>query len=88
MKLKTVNHLLDCICFSVHTIGCFVCSSINHSNPDCEDVFNATGKYYKKDCMAGRKLRDGLFPGTNCIKLKAEIRKCHRPFGLLFSFFT
>lgn len=54
-------------------IGCFVCTSINNSEPDCEDTFNNTGKFYRPVCQAGRKDRAGLFPATDCIKMKAEL---------------
>ena len=56
-------------------IGCFVCSSINGSDPDCEDTFNNTGDYYNAECKSGRKGRSGEFPGTECIKMKAELGK-------------
>ena len=66
---ETISILASCI-------GCFVCTSINHSEPECEDTFNNTNaKFYHKTCFSGRKGRDGLFPATNCVKLKAEIRK-------------
>jgi hypothetical protein len=55
-------------------IGCFVCASFNGSQPDCEDSFNNTGKYYNPNCHAGRKRRYGLFPGTECVKLKGTIQ--------------
>jgi len=55
----------------VKSIGCFVCSSINGSEPECEDVFNNTGKFYQEDCKAGRRDRSGVFPATGCIKMKA-----------------
>ncbi|XP_074642760.1 uncharacterized protein LOC141899986 isoform X1 [Tubulanus polymorphus] len=55
-------------------IGCYVCTSINHSDPQCEDTFNSTKRsYYQSECWAGRKNRAGLFPATQCIKLKASI---------------
>ncbi|KAK2166444.1 hypothetical protein LSH36_39g11006 [Paralvinella palmiformis] len=59
------------VSFTVSSIGCFVCTSINGSEPDCEDTFNNTGRFYKEECFSGRKGRSGLFPGTECIKLKA-----------------
>lgn len=55
---------------TVHGIGCFVCSSIDGSEPDCDDTFNNTGKFYKPHCMAPRPMRNGVFPATSCIKLK------------------
>ena len=52
-----------------------MCSSINGSEPDCEDTFNNTGKFYDPSCMAGRKGRSGVFPGTDCVKMKASLGK-------------
>lgn len=57
----------------VSGLGCFVCSSVNGSNPLCEDTFNATQEYYQPQCKGARKGRSGLFPGTECIKMKAEL---------------
>jgi len=57
----------------VDSIGCFVCSSINNSEPRCEDVFNNTGNFYEQRCFAGRKGHAGIFPGTHCIKLKGQM---------------
>jgi len=56
-------------------IGCFVCSSIGGSNPSCEDTFhfNDTNVDYHTNCMAGRKGRDGLYPGSSCTKLSGTI---------------
>jgi len=54
-------------------IGCFVCSSIDGSEPDCEDVFNNTGRFYQFNCMAARKTRAGVFPASSCVKLKGTI---------------
>lgn len=58
---------------SADAIGCFVCSSINGSEPECEDTFNNTNRFYQQNCKAGRKGRSGLFPGTECVKMKAEL---------------
>lgn len=68
----------DCFCVfcAEAIIGCFVCSSVNGSDPACEDPFNAiNASYYHQDCRAGRKGRVGLFPATNCIKVKGELSK-------------
>ncbi|KAK3095823.1 hypothetical protein FSP39_019680, partial [Pinctada imbricata] len=54
------------------SIGCFVCTSMNHRNKDCEDTFNNTGKFYKSSCWAPRSGRSGLFPATQCIKMIAD----------------
>ncbi|GFO24497.1 hypothetical protein PoB_005100200 [Plakobranchus ocellatus] len=53
-------------------IGCFKCTSVNHKNPECEDTFNNTGRFYEEDCWASRRGRIGTFPGTQCIKMIAE----------------
>lgn len=58
-------------------LGCYVCQSIDGSNPDCEDPFNATyvnstRDYYNEDCYTGRKNRNGLFPSTACVKVKGK----------------
>ncbi|CAH1785130.1 unnamed protein product [Owenia fusiformis] len=70
-----VLFLIALLSKSVEGIGCFVCTSINGSNPACEDTFNnsMTLDVYKPNCKAGRKARTGLFPATDCIKLKAVI---------------
>ena len=59
--------------FLGEAIGCFVCTSVNGSEPLCEDTFNNVGGFYKPDCQAGRPERNGTFPGTQCIKLKAQL---------------
>ncbi|KAK7498454.1 hypothetical protein BaRGS_00010408, partial [Batillaria attramentaria] len=53
-------------------LGCFKCTSINHSNPECEDTFNNTDRFWEPDCWGTRKNRMGSFPGTQCIKMIAE----------------
>lgn len=53
----------------VHSIGCFVCQSINGSEPSCEDTFNNSGQFWQPNCMAGRRGRKGFFPATQCIKI-------------------
>ncbi|KAI6228937.1 hypothetical protein M3Y99_01173400 [Aphelenchoides fujianensis] len=58
-------------------IGCFVCSSFNRSNPDCEDQFNSSVSYpaastastYQFPCWAFKKERKGLFPADHCVKV-------------------
>uniref|UniRef100_A0AC34QUD9 Protein quiver n=1 Tax=Panagrolaimus sp. JU765 TaxID=591449 RepID=A0AC34QUD9_9BILA len=58
-------------------IGCFVCSSFNGSNPECEDTFNSsvqkgtknTIANYQFPCWAFKKNRQGLFPADHCIKV-------------------
>jgi len=57
---------------SASGIGCFVCHSVNGSQPACEDRFNNSGKFYQSECYSPRKGRAGLFPATDCIKMKAS----------------
>lgn len=65
--------LLLRVVIQVDGLGCFKCTSINHSNPECEDRFNNTeNKFWEGDCWAYRKEREGKFPGTQCIKMTAE----------------
>lgn len=58
-------------------IGCFVCSSFNQGNPECEDMFNSTVSQsakgsignYQYPCWAFKKDRKGLFPADHCVKI-------------------
>ncbi|XP_067927856.1 UPAR/Ly6 domain-containing protein bou-like [Watersipora subatra] len=56
----------------VDGIGCYMCQSINGSNPRCEDTFNSHPDLYQSSCFAA-KGGDilGTFPATTCLKLKA-----------------
>ncbi|VDN20892.1 unnamed protein product [Gongylonema pulchrum] len=66
----------------VGSIGCFVCSSFNGSNPTCEDTFNSTVileepntigvSNYQYPCWAFKKQRHGLFPADHCIKVNGH----------------
>ena len=66
-------------------IGCFVCTSFNGSNPDCEDTFNSTVERgargnianYQFPCWSFKKNRQGLFPADHCIKVSGY--KSHDP---------
>ncbi|XP_059152518.1 uncharacterized protein LOC131938479 isoform X1 [Physella acuta] len=69
LNIAIVGLTLTLAIINVDAIGCFVCTSINHDNPDCEDTFNNTGKFYQADCWATRRDRVGMFPGTQCIKM-------------------
>lgn len=56
----------------LRSVGCFVCTSFNHSNPDCEDPFvNRNNLFYHKKCWSSHKHRIGVFPATQCIKMVA-----------------
>ncbi|CAD5231947.1 unnamed protein product [Bursaphelenchus xylophilus] len=58
-------------------IGCFVCSSFNQGNPECEDMFNSSVSHsakgsvanYQYPCWAFKKDRQGLFPADHCVKV-------------------
>jgi len=53
-------------------IDCYVCTSINKSDPYCEDSFNTSYPgvdYLQKECMGYRKERRGYFPADHCIKI-------------------
>jgi len=53
-------------------IDCYVCTSVNRSDPYCEDSFNTNYSnvdYLQKDCMGYRKDRLGYFPADHCIKI-------------------
>ncbi|XP_071105940.1 uncharacterized protein [Haliotis cracherodii] len=63
------------LCFLVTTIAsvlaidCYVCTSVDRSNRDCEDPFNHTRKTFhliERHCMYG------FFRGTHCIKLNGH----------------
>ena len=63
-------------------IGCFVCYSLNGSDPGCEDPFNSTLNAstlqldrYMPDCLAGKKERAGLFPASHCVKVSGTYCK-------------
>ncbi|XP_043208266.1 uncharacterized protein LOC122373891 [Amphibalanus amphitrite] len=51
-------------------IDCFRCSSVNGSDPRCQDPFhNNYTDLLVSGCMGGRKQRNGLFPASACVKL-------------------
>ena len=78
---NTALDAIDSLVFdyiSVTGIGCFVCTSINGSEPDCEDTFNNTNRFYQTICMGGKRGHAGLFPGTECIKIKATLGQYFR----------
>uniref|UniRef100_A0AC35F6S3 Protein quiver n=1 Tax=Panagrolaimus sp. PS1159 TaxID=55785 RepID=A0AC35F6S3_9BILA len=79
IKIILFIYILNFYISSVNSagIGCFVCSSFNGSNPDCEDTFNSTVERgakgnianYQFPCWAFKKNRQGLFPADHCIKV-------------------
>ncbi|XP_054167189.1 uncharacterized protein LOC128964587 [Oppia nitens] len=58
------------------SIDCFKCTSNvgNGENRMCEDPFhnNYSSSILHSPCWAGRKNRNGIFPGTACIKLSGK----------------
>lgn len=58
------------------SISCYKCSSINGSNPSCEDLFQGdivgTTSLLHTPCLTNLRGRKGLFPATHCIKLIAN----------------
>lgn len=61
----------------VQALGCYRCTSVNGSEPLCEDPFfnNLKVSVYQDPCMAGLKGRDGLFPASACVKIKGTFGK-------------
>ncbi|XP_014782564.1 uncharacterized protein LOC106878003 isoform X1 [Octopus bimaculoides] len=56
----------------LRSVGCFVCSSFNHSNPECEDPFhNRNNRFYHSKCWSSHRNRIGVYPATQCIKVVA-----------------
>lgn len=60
---------------TVQSIGCYVCKSVNGSDTQCEDQFNAYPEAYQDSCFAARKDRAGQFPASRCIKFIAHLGK-------------
>jgi len=58
------------------SISCYKCSSVNGSNPSCEDFFQGdipgTTSLLHTPCLTNLRGRKGLFPATHCIKLIAH----------------
>jgi hypothetical protein len=71
-KFKRIKFIL------VLSISCYKCSSINGSNPSCEDSFQGdiAGKtsLLQTPCLTNLRGRKGFFPATHCIKLIAHSR--------------
>ncbi|KAL1240482.1 hypothetical protein T4B_10315 [Trichinella pseudospiralis] len=66
-------------------LTCYVCSSINRSDPYCEDTFNTDYpgvNYLQPDCMAYRKDRRGYFPADHCIKVSG-VSTANRNFSVV-----
>ncbi|KAK6631026.1 hypothetical protein RUM44_003198 [Polyplax serrata] len=51
------------------SINCYTCSSVNGSNPHCEDPINTHLSEYTEKCMVPKKNHVGLFPANFCIKI-------------------
>jgi len=64
--------LAQIVTTTVCAIDCYVCTSINWSDPYCEDAFNTSYEgvnYLQQNCMGYRKDRVGYFPADHCIKI-------------------
>lgn len=57
------------------SISCYQCSSINGSNPTCEDFFHGeiegAPPMLQTPCLTSSRGRQGRFLATHCIKLVA-----------------
>ncbi|KAG8283527.1 hypothetical protein J6590_014046 [Homalodisca vitripennis] len=54
------------------SINCYICSSLNGSNPNCEDPFNPAMSTYKEKCMVPKQGHIGMFPANFCIKIDGK----------------
>ncbi|XP_064631866.1 uncharacterized protein LOC135490590 isoform X3 [Lineus longissimus] len=52
------------------TIGCYMCSSYNYSDPSCHDPFDPAYSVYREKCFQGKDGHTGEFPASYCIKIK------------------
>jgi hypothetical protein len=62
------------------SIGCFQCQSVNGSDPKCDDPFFnnfVENSVYQPDCKSGMKGRDGLYPASDCVKIKGNYGRKH-----------
>jgi len=67
-----LTFLVQILTNKVLAIDCYVCTSINLSDPYCEDAFNTSYEgvaYLQQNCMGYRKDRTGYFPADHCIKI-------------------
>ncbi|XP_041347505.1 uncharacterized protein LOC121367416 [Gigantopelta aegis] len=55
-------------------LGCFTCTSLNGSNPSCEDPFSPAAGTYDPDCQQGVENRVGVFPAKYCTKIKGKYK--------------
>lgn len=66
-----------CIVFlGSHAINCYTCSSMNGSNPFCEDPINTHKSTYTEKCMVPKKGHIGIFPANFCIKIVGRNGRC------------
>ncbi|XP_054257836.1 uncharacterized protein LOC128998639 [Macrosteles quadrilineatus] len=63
--------LLYCL-QGVSSINCYICSSLNGSNPNCQDPFNPAMSTYKEKCMVPKQGHVGMFPANFCIKIDGK----------------
>jgi len=50
-------------------IGCYICSSKNGSDPNCEDPFHPGFSTYSETCQVAKKNHIGKFPANFCVKI-------------------
>ena len=68
------------ICVAVaEGIGCFVCHSLDGSDPGCEDPFRSADSYYWEECLAtkdsNRSDSAELHFASHCIKVSGTYSK-------------
>ena len=57
----------------VHSIDCYVCTSINGTNSQCEDpFFRHRSVNLQKNCLTGTLNESGIQKATHCLKLTAQ----------------
>uniref|UniRef100_A0A1I8J6R5 CVNH domain-containing protein n=1 Tax=Macrostomum lignano TaxID=282301 RepID=A0A1I8J6R5_9PLAT len=75
--LAILNSVCEAQVFSSDSgggISCYVCSSINGSNPACHDPFDSSLIGLTTPCNQGRRAQNGVFPARFCFKLKGRRR--------------
>lgn len=71
MTAATVSRIvvLSALLATGAAIDCYVCTSINEQNKECEDDFNRDLSTFH---LISRNCQYGYFSGTHCIKLKGK----------------
>ncbi|KAK7086519.1 hypothetical protein SK128_015953 [Halocaridina rubra] len=50
-------------------IGCYVCSSKNGNDPNCDDPYHPAHSTYAEGCMVPKEKHIGQFPANYCVKI-------------------